>query len=155
MNLPPPLSLPNQSKRTLSDQLVTCNCGENIDSCFIPKALARSKRQTSSSRIWTRVTDSITYNDNCYTNSVLFNFLVWLLFSDVGVWVVLTFPESSGLFATFPGFVDYSEYWFHRHLHVPLLFLLNYHFSLCMFFPLVLTCSFSQEYFISCLKDSA
>ena len=37
---------------------------------LFPKALAWSERQTALSRIWTRVTDSISYDDTGYAKAI-------------------------------------------------------------------------------------
>ena len=39
--------------------------GKQMDSCF-PRALVQSEMQTVASWIWSLVTDSISYDDNCY-----------------------------------------------------------------------------------------
>ena len=38
-----------------------------------PKALAQSEIQTASTRIWTQVTDSISYDDNHYAKHTSYN----------------------------------------------------------------------------------
>ena len=45
-----------------------------MDSCFSRKLFARNKKQTVSSKIWTRITDSFFLDDNHYAEhtSILF-----------------------------------------------------------------------------------
>ena len=43
--------------------------GRTDDFLSFPRALAQAKTQTDSSRIWTRMDNSIPYDDNRYTNA--------------------------------------------------------------------------------------
>ena len=45
----------------------------------LPSALARNKTKTASSGIWTRVVDSISYDDNWYANNTsIYKAKIWL-----------------------------------------------------------------------------
>ena len=60
--------LPNQNLRTQSADLFThCWRENNWIHFFFRKAFELYKMQTSSSRIWTRITRSISYDDNHLT----------------------------------------------------------------------------------------
>ena len=65
-----------QGQRAYSDQQVTNSWKENILILSFRSGLLLCERPTSSSRIWTRVPKSVSYDDNHYTTSIsLFLFL--------------------------------------------------------------------------------
>ena len=48
-----------------------------MNSCLSPRILGRSEMYTASSRIWTRVTNSISYHDICYAKRAYTRSEVW------------------------------------------------------------------------------